>query len=138
MILKLLLIILISHMYNAELYNNSKWNNLINKQLIVYNKPYVSISGCGDIHPSLYPIFPNTTTVSINNCNKNFVYYWLDRKTFPNVNTIYLNSHPCSTSVLSRFKNTTIYLSRRFSSYKLKWHPNDNNIHVLNNCPFIP
>ncbi len=48
------------------------------------------------------PVFTNCTMLIIDQCDKNFVYYWLDRATFPQVTKVYLNSHPCNWSVFKR------------------------------------
>jgi hypothetical protein len=48
------------------------------------------------------PVFANCTTLIIDQCDKNFVYYWLNRATFPSVTKVYLNAHPCDWSVFKR------------------------------------
>ncbi len=59
-------------------------------------------------------------SVTFNNCNKNFIYYNMDPYIFPNTQYIYLNSHPCESTVFSRFYNTNtkIFVSSKYKIYK--------------------
>lgn len=38
---------------------------------------------CGDIHPMKFPKAPNTQILWFQNCDKNFLYYWLDPHLWP-------------------------------------------------------
>lgn len=68
--------------------------------------------------------------VFIINCDKNFVYFWLNRHRFPNLETVYLASHPCELDTLYRnFKY--IYLSDRYDRYKERWAKNRDNVIVM-------
>jgi len=113
----------------CKIFGGDSWKSLDHK--IIVNKA-VFISGCGDIHPYKNgPIFKDTETVFINRCNKNFTYYWLDKYTFPNINTIYLACHPCDDSVLNRFPKAKFYLSDRFISYKLRGAKDLNSVIIM-------
>ena len=102
----------------ARILGWQSWNSLTGK--IIKNQR-VEINGCGDIHPYLNgPIFNGTRTLFLNRCDKNFVYYWLNERRFPNIKTIYLSSHPCEPVVLRRFTGAHIYLSNWFGSYKIR------------------
>jgi hypothetical protein len=58
----------------------------------------------GDIHPiPNYPAFNGHEKVWFTNCDKNFIYYWLDQRRFPDVKEINLFSHPCSYHIHNRF-----------------------------------
>lgn len=102
----------------------------------------VVIKNMGDIHPfSDGPVF-NCKTVVVERCDKNFVYYWLNHKTFPNVTNIFLLSHPCEPNLFLRWyyiqkysQNATIpniYLSHWYSRYKDRWASEMENVQTLN------
>lgn len=65
------------------------------------------------------------------NCDKNFVYYWLNQRTFPNVKKIYLSSHPCDPRVLNRFPQSTLLLDKFYEEYKTRWSRDLNNIVII-------
>jgi hypothetical protein len=94
----------------------------------VFTETTVEIEKCGDIHPQLFPVFPNATKVTMRGCDKNFVYYWLTPRVFPKVQEIHLYSHPCQKDVLHRFPNATIYLSSDFAHYKDRWAPKNDRV----------
>ena len=118
--------------------------------------PKVIFTQCMDIHPfSKGPIFDHARYVYLDGCNKNFVYYWLNRKTFPNVQKIYLNSHPCQSNVLHRFAKykandyvtmvgiydqryaIPIVLSDNYERYKTRWFKELNNVSTMSNDKMI-
>jgi hypothetical protein len=72
----------------------------------------VDIVGCGDFHPfSLGPVFPRAKTVFLRNCDKNFIYYWMQPHYFPYAKRIFLDSHPCEFPTVHRFaKQGTVYV----------------------------
>ena len=92
---------------------------------------------CGDIHPWEDTSFPDAKVVHLEFCDKNFVYYWLKPLTFPNVNTIYLNSHPCQhSSWLTHFsENIPIYMAPRHQCYKERWYRDLHNFQVIETFP---
>ena len=106
---------------------SSAWENLYGKT--IKNKTIV-LDQFGDIHPcSNGPIFTATDLFMLN-CNKNFVYYWMNSYTFPNISTIYLASHPCEIQVFYRQFNK-IYLHENYCSYKNRWAANLDNVHII-------
>lgn len=119
-----------------------EWSSLkninIDDQLIVLDK-------MGDIHPTqLKPIF-NCTTLVVKNCDKNFVYYWINSNVFPNVKYIFLLSHPCEPTFFSQWYNIqhhsanritlNIFLAHYYAGYKNRWASEMNNVIVIDdNC----
>jgi hypothetical protein len=93
-----------------EIQSSVAWYALGSRRL---TQTEVVLSNMGDIHPYQNgPVFEETT-VRLNRCDKNFVFYWLKPSTFPCVKTIHLNSHPCDPSVLWRWAddgNVTLWL----------------------------
>ena len=80
----------------------------------------------GPLHLNNGPKFM-ADTLYVNNCDEKFVYYWIDKFTFPYVKTLYLFSHPCE-KVLHR-KFDTIYLEEEFyTMYKDRWARNLDNV----------
>jgi hypothetical protein len=78
-----------------------------------------------------------STDIIYNFCDKNFVYYTLYPDFYPNVQNVYLGSHPCDTNVFTRFKdkNITIYLVDNFKRYKDRYsniyNDDSNNIKII-------
>lgn len=113
-----------------------EWYDLENK--IIKNKTSV-ISNMGDIHTYEFKHYPKilSDNVMLYRCDKNFVYYWLDQNTFPNVKNIILFSHPCEPGLFHRWNNqkkvdTWICLQKIFGEYKTRWAPKYDNVVVLN------
>ena len=89
----------------------------------VFNAKTVDFVQCGDIH-SLRPTprFPKVETLFIRDCDKNFVYSWLDKTVFPSPKKIWLLSHPCEAEIFDRFPNSQILLpSDVYNFYKNHW-----------------
>jgi len=108
------------------------WRNLKGE---VIDKEFVILSLMGDIHP-----FPNTPilnceTVWIRYCDKNFVYYWLTRETFPKIKNIILDSHPCEPNVFNRWYNNqsppNIFVANRYKNKVNRWADHMSNVRVL-------
>lgn len=98
----------------------------------------VEINQCGDIHPyPESPIFINAEIVFLMNCDKNFIYYWLNVYVFPCVKKIYMSSNPCEKEVSHRFPNAIIYLSDFYRQYKWRWYQNDDNVIVIPNSEIM-
>lgn len=89
----------------------------------------VTITGCGNIE-SAFTSFPDAKIVTMNHCDKNFVFAWLQPVVFPKVETIYLNSHPCEPQVFKRFPQAKWYLLEEYKWYKNKWAADYNNVHI--------
>ena len=107
-----------------------KYNEKIidNKVTVINNMP--------DLHPYNNGVTIKSSTVVVNMCNKNFVYYWINKKTFPNVKDIFLFSHPCEQTFFKRWyteKNTpNIYLCNSFGRYKDMWASEMDNVCTIN------
>lgn len=112
----------------ARVVGQKSWISLTNRKIL--NKS-VEIKECGDIHPfPKGPVF-QADTVHLRACNKNFIYYWLDYRTFPRVKHIYLSSHPCECDVLHRFPNAKIFLVDQYRGYKERWADELNNVILM-------
>ena len=101
------------------------------KNKIITNK-YILLTNYNDIHPfKQHPVFIDASTLVILDCDKNFVYYWMNKYAFPNVKIVYLCAHPCEPEVLRRDFDK-IYLASRFKDYKKRWtHENQTNIDLV-------
>lgn len=113
------------------------WEKNYGKKLVSDN---VIITMMGDIHPNDNGPIIECNSVIIKNCNKNFVYYWLNNKTFPQVENIFLLSHPCDKKVFSRWESVetnenkksipNIFLSHRYIKYKIRWAKKLDNVSI--------
>jgi hypothetical protein len=116
----------------TRIVGNQAWKSFTGKYIM--NKKIV-IRKCVDIHPYKDgPVFNCAETIFMDECDKNFVYYWLNEKTFPAIEKVYLLSHPCDPQVFRRFSQspkTIIYLSDDFGQYKERWAKKQDNIIVL-------
>jgi hypothetical protein len=111
--------------------SSQEWVNLRGQRL---PHAVVRVKGMGDIHPFRGgPVFEHAHTIYIDKCDKNFVYYWAKHVTFPKAINVYLNSHPCQSCVLWRWKEgeTTIWLANRFAHYKTRWADQRDCVKVL-------
>lgn len=97
---------------------------------IAFNNKTLDIVGCGDIHPfHPGPQFPSVEKLFVRDCDKNFVYYWLNKSHFPNVKTIYLDCHPCEYPVAHRFKDSAqLFMDEFYYKYYGggRWWTKDN------------
>lgn len=98
-------------------HTKNTWNSLNMK--LVKNKTVI-LQGFGDLHP--YKDGPKflAEKLFVRRCDKNFVFYWINKQTFPNMKELYLLSHPCEPRVL-RQNIPTIYLADNFHRYKKRW-----------------
>ena len=55
-------------------------------------------------------VFPYAHTVIFDKCDKNFVYYNLNKDTFPRIDSVILNSHPCEPCVLKTFNEKPYFV----------------------------
>ena len=101
------------------------WESLTGKTI---SSNYVILSKYGDIHPFHNgPIFL-CETLMLNRCDKNFLRYWFKSKTFPNVKTVYIGSHPGDWYVLND-KDMDIFLTEGyFNWYYDRWWSEKHNI----------
>lgn len=103
-----------------EITSGGAWMKLCGQSL---NHAVVIMRDIPGLLPSRdVPVFEKARTIRIEKCNKNFVFYWCRESVFPNVTTVYLDSHPCEPCVLWRWgEDTTIWLGRRHEHYKRRW-----------------
>ena len=95
----------------------------------------VDIQDCGNILPFAdSPVF-FADTVVLRRCSREFVYYWLNTRTFPTVKTIYLDSEPCDPSLFDRFPDTVISLSPRVEEFKERWAFTKTHVDVCLDIP---
>jgi len=100
------------------------WKSLEGKAVL--NRK-VDIVGMGDLHRTFRIQFPGTKIVLMRNCDKNFVYYWLDEFTFPAAEDIWLDSHPCDPRVFERCPKATLYIcTNMYRRYKDDWFDSRN------------
>ena len=91
-------------------------------------------NACGDIHPSHdYNTYPETKTIFANNCDKNFVYYWMYKShIFPKVENLYLNSHPCESVMFSRWSDINVYLIEHYRyMFGFDWAKESSRIKII-------
>ena len=72
-----------------------------------------------------FPKLTNIKNIYVIDCDKNFVYYHINKTYFPNVEKIYLASHPCESDVLQQ-ENVKIYLVNWYQTYYDRWAKKDN------------
>jgi hypothetical protein len=101
----------------------------------------VILSRYGDIHPFKNgPIF-ECDTLFLQCCDKNFLAYWLGHTTFPKLQKLYVDSHPCDSYTLCDYVHlengdlkkisayNEIYLTENFyKHYKNRWWSDIDNI----------
>lgn len=111
-----------------QLYTNKKQQSRVCRDESVIFKDGV------DTH--IIDVFPYTKTLFFHNCDKNFVYYNINTKKFPNLQNFYCISHPCDFSVMHRFANKPDYNGYLTSLYYHKylniwWHPTTRHVKEL-------
>ncbi len=103
--------------------NNDQFRNILKKGLLEYKtKPRLIFKECGDIHPKNLK-FPDAESICFYRCDKNFVYYWMNKCAFPKLKQVDMLSHPCEPHVFRR--EIPIRLGSNWSHY-MRWvHEND-------------
>ena len=97
-----------------KLYNS--WHNLKGKTIKNQN---VILSSYNDIQPfTNSPIFLCDNLI-IYKCDVDFVYYWINKRTFPNAKRIYLDSPPYDL----QYDYDYIYLHEKHKQYR-EWFKN--------------
>jgi hypothetical protein len=86
----------------AKIDGDDVWKSLFGKRV---TNDVVLIKNMGDLHRRRNRIVFDAKKVYLYDCNKNFIFYWMDRDTFPNVKEIYLFSHPCENTTMHRFSS---------------------------------
>jgi len=100
------------------------FQNLIGKKVPHHPATHLHLFRCGDIAPRDYPRFPSCSDVLFDHCDKNFVFYWLNRHIFSSVQNVWiLNTHPCQKELHLRFmkdwgeKTPTFYVHADYAHY---------------------
>jgi hypothetical protein len=92
----------------------------------------ISISNCHGNHiicRAVMPIFKETETLFLKNCDKDFLNEWINKTTFPQIKTIYYLDRPCERYFIeSSFPNTEIYVLDYYQFYKYFPHNHNNAI----------
>jgi hypothetical protein len=111
----------------------SSFNKLSGKNFRYSN---VLFHGCNDYYP-LTPRsnFIDVKSVTFDDCNKNFVNYWLSKTIFQGtkpLEKIYLNSHPCKKNIFERIgkrrgdDKPTVFVNELYSDLVEEWVYFDN------------
>ncbi len=94
----------------SKAFNPKSWEDLKGKTVV---NESVVLARYGDIRPFANgPVF-NCENLFVEECDENFVYYWVNQRTFPKAKNVYLNSHPCEFTVFLR-KFEMIYLHESY------------------------
>ena len=94
--------------------------------MIIQHK-VVHLSNFGDFSLPSWLVF-DAETIFVSGCNKNFVYYNIDKHIFPKATKLYLSSHPAEPQFFNRdFDN--IYVTY-LSVYK-RWTQNRPNVKFI-------
>lgn len=111
----------------TKIISHSDFNLMINilntssniTKLLYHNNMYKNIlfDSIGDIHPVLGIQFKNCENVYFNNCDKNFIFYYMTPSVFPNIKKIYLGSHPCDYDTQFRFNKGIISVIDFYKRY---------------------
>lgn len=113
-------------------YQYMEWNDLKGK--IIRNETVI-LSRYGDIHAHANGPRFLCHTLFLDGCDKNFLAYWLNRRTFPLTYNIYIASHPCDHYVLKRIP-CKIYLHEFHSHYKDRWWSDLDNIEIITDADY--
>jgi hypothetical protein len=115
-----------------------EWSSYAGK---IINDKIVVLKQMGDIHPYENPPKFSCETIMLDQCDKNFVYYWLDSSVFTNVKNIFLLSHPCESNFFLRWYYIqnyyptrtipNIFLAHYYERYKNRWARGMENVIIL-------
>lgn len=88
----------------------------------------VIFENCDNMQPfNEAPTFPNAQRVVLQDCHKEFPFYWLRKDNFPDLQAILFDSSPGQPLVLHRFcsrhpgEQVPMFISDRFENYYIKW-----------------
>lgn len=102
------------------------WMKLNGKNISNEN---VILSKYGDVHSHLNgPVF-SCTTLFLDECDRNFVASWLNRRTFPNVKNIYVGSHIRQVNFLGN-EFDEIWVKETTQEYKNQLRDSLDNKHL--------
>ncbi len=99
------------------------WSQLQNE--IILNNT-VHINGFEGIGGMNRPVFM-CRKLFVDNCDKNFIYYRLNKYSFPNVRELWLASHPTDPEVIHR-PFDKIYLLDQYKYLQRYWAPRNTDI----------
>ena len=109
----------------------TEWNSFGGK---VFDQKTVYIKDAGNIHPKMDGRVFKCDTLIVDQCNKNFVYYWIHSYYFINVKNIFLFSHPAEPAFFRRWEGkSNIFLSENNLIYKNRWAAKMDNVTVIDN-----
>ena len=87
--------------------------------------PWIVFKNIPDVSIPMDSGFKSENVIFLN-CDKNFVYFTLNKSNFPFLRKIYLASHPAEAATLSQFRNTNvkIYIHSAYKLYQPYQMPN--------------
>lgn len=130
----------LSHTYPPLVVNGKEeWNLFSNKSI---DSSILILKNISDYNSDTNRLYQhNCSTLILDNCNKNFVYRHLDTITFPQVELIYLLSHPCEPNVFHRWLHyvdnnrrklvPSVFLSEDYLVYKKRWISDIEEIKII-------
>ena len=74
------------------------------------------------------PVFPDVQSLSVRSCDKNWSYYHIDKRIFPQAQQVILFSHPCEFPVVYRFPRTFIDEGHYRQYLGRWWNKEDDNV----------
>ena len=79
--------------------------------------------------------FPNCKVLFVDRCEKNFVYFYIRKRTFPNLEEVFLACSPCEPQIFYEgFKK--IHLTKNYERYKERWAKNNDTVDVISEEQF--
>lgn len=108
----------------SEAFRALKGKRILNERILIRD--------CGDIHPFHDgPIF-DAQHVRVEDTDKNWVYYWLNTRRFPNAKRVELLAHPCEPCVMWHWgkSGVDLVLDENWRNYKRRWAAEYKNISV--------
>jgi hypothetical protein len=114
-------------------FNHKDWLKLTKRKKPITGFTNVMIQNCWDIHPASNPVFLDTSLVVLKNCDKNFIYYWARKDTFPKLKTLYLLSHPCKSSMFHLWNDAgvQVIMSERYEQFQRRWAIGMKNVRLI-------
>lgn len=110
-----------------QIKGNNMWQSL-NKTIVKNN--IVDIVHCIDNHPASGPLIFESEIVFFRECDGNQLYYHLNPNRFPNLKSVYLNSH-YEPQVYNRFpQNVNIYVTENVFTGRPYYEIVDNRVNL--------
>lgn len=99
----------------ALILNTKTWAKITNRQ---FDDTHVVLKKCKDLKWCKNgPVFKGATHLYLIDCQVDFVFFWVDAITFPNVKHVYMASKRVSFHLRSAFPEATLYAEDTFNSY---------------------